>query len=158
MAQAPKTWEEAWQCICKGKKHKEKICPSIYMSEYYCAYCHPKEAQMLLARKNALIEARKKKETEKRKNPIVVAPSATGSKTEDCDDAILSGFQPCFNGRHWRLGFPRGNYLPKIKVRMPEDWRPSKACSGREFEETLMIQGACPCCGNSIAKAKPMIK
>ena len=38
----PKTWEQAWQCICKGKKHKERFCPSLYMSEYYCAYCYPK--------------------------------------------------------------------------------------------------------------------
>jgi len=157
MAQ-PKTWEQAWQCICKGKKHKEKHCPSIYMSEYYCAYCHPKEVEMMMARKMAIIEARKKKEMAERKNPIVVAPSSKGGQKESEADAVLAGFQPCFNGKHWRLGFPRGNYLPNIKVRMPEDWRPSKACSGREFEETLMIQGACPCCGEQISKAKPMCK
>jgi len=74
------------------------------------------------------------------------------------EDAELVGFQPRFNGRHWRLGFPRGNYLPSMKVGMPEDWRPTKMCSKKEFKETMHIQGACPCCGVNITNEKLMVK
>jgi len=156
-------WNEAWRCICRGiKKVKADTCPSVWMSEYYCKYCEPTERKLALARKrNALIKQRNKKNATGGKKDQERLRQWEQSCKGDLDDLLKNEKQlmkKCnFTGKefHGTLGFPRGNFLPPLKTRIPKDWQPQ---SVTECPETrLQLAGACPCCGQTIPKDQMMM-
>jgi len=59
------------------------------------------------------------------------------------------------DGKTWAMGFPRGNYLPPLKVRLPRDWKPSDVTGCPESR--LTIAGRCPCCAAVIKRDQEMI-
>jgi len=60
------------------------------------------------------------------------------------------------DGKTWNLGFPRGNFLPNLKVRLPKEWEPRDETGNPESR--LTIAGRCPCCDNVIKREQKMIR
>jgi len=156
-------WNEAWRCICKGvKKSKAPECSSIWMSEYYCKYCEPIEKKLLNERKKkALEEHRTGKPAggKKKSRNSECAAALDGIFPSAAEDKFLRESE--FDGREfrdgktWAMGFPRGNYLPPLRVRLPRDWKPSDVTGCPESR--LTIAGRCPCCAAVIKRDQEMI-
>jgi len=176
-------WEEAWRCICKGmKKKKAAECSHLWMSEYYCKYCEPLEAKRRHAEKTKRMSQRHADSSGAKQKPGEAGECSraldgiTGKPNEisksrgtipqkflhggSVDDKFLAKAKfdgkEFRDGKTWNLGFPRGNFLPNLKVRLPKEWQPRDATGNPESR--LTIAGRCPCCDNVIKREQKMIR
>jgi len=161
-------WEEAWRCICKGvKKKKAAECSHLWMSEYYCKYCEPLEAKRRHAEKTKRMSQHHPNSSGAKQKPGEAAECSraldgiTGKPNGgSVDDKFLAKAKfdgkEFRDGKTWNLGFPRGNFLPNLKVRLPKEWQPRGATGNPESR--LTIAGRCPCCDNVIKREQKIIR